>query len=172
MASLATAQPMRCLLWRHASKKEKGDQTTLAVTLMLRVLGYIVSEPRGENARYDLIIDDGNELKRVQCKTGRLRNGAVHFATCSSYGHHRNPATARRDYVGQVDLFAVYCYVTSTVYLIPTDNLPNRNACALRVDPPRNNQRDRVRFASDYEAGRIAITAGLRATSGGSAPCA
>ena len=37
--------------------------------------GYAVSKPFGENQRYDLVIDDGETLARVQVKTGRLRNG-------------------------------------------------------------------------------------------------
>ena len=57
--------------------------------------------------RYDLVIDDGEALARVQCKTGRLRGGAIVFAVTSTYGHHRNPATARRTYNGEIDFFAV-----------------------------------------------------------------
>jgi len=62
--------------------KDIGD-TTLAVTLALREAGYAIYMPFGENTRVDLVIDDGNELARVQCKTGRLRGGAVRFRTCS-----------------------------------------------------------------------------------------
>ena len=40
-----------------------------------------------------------------------------------------------------------------------------KSAAYLRVDPPRNNQLKRVRFATDYEVGRVAIE-GLRASSG------
>jgi len=55
--------------------KAKGDRTTLAVMLGLHEAGFAVSVPFGENTRYDLIIDDGTLLARVQCKTGRLRLG-------------------------------------------------------------------------------------------------
>ncbi len=77
--------------------KDKGDRTTLAVMLALRECGYAVLVPFGENTRYDLVIDDGQDLARVQCKTGRLRKGAVIFAVCSCYGHHMRPGEARRD---------------------------------------------------------------------------
>ena len=49
--------------------KDVGDRTTLAVMLALRCLGYQVSVPFGENSRYDLVVDDGRRLQRVQCKT-------------------------------------------------------------------------------------------------------
>ena|SRR5712691_11276370 len=148
--------------------KDIGDKTTLAVILALRALGFVVSEPFGENARYDLVVDDGERLARIQCKTGRLRLGAVRFATCSSYGHHRNPAESRRTYDGQIDYFAVYCPETTRVYLVPVADVPNQSAAMLRVDPARNSQRKRIHEASAYEVGTVTFvpTAKLRATAG------
>jgi len=113
--------------------KDVGDRTTLAVMLALREAGYAISVPFGENTRYDLVIDDGNGLSRVQCKTGRLRDGAVRFPTCSTYGHHLRPSTARRDYIGEVDCFAVHCPETDGVYLIPIEAVSTRTRAALRV---------------------------------------
>jgi hypothetical protein len=135
--------------------KDIGDRTTLAVMLALREFGYAISVPFGENTRYDLIVDDGERLLRVQCKTGRLRMGAVRFATCSTYGHHRNPGQSRRDYRGQVDLFAVYCPETGGIYVIPIADLNTRSSAMLRVDPPRNCQRKRIKFAWDYLIGMV-----------------
>jgi hypothetical protein len=115
--------------------------------------------PFGKNTRYDLVIDDGKRLARVQCKTGRLREGAVRFKTSSSYAHHANPRFTHRDYLQEVDFFAVYCAATSGAYLIPIDEIPLRHLAALRVQPARNNQRRRIRLASDYEIARVGIAA-------------
>ena len=100
--------------------------------------------------RYDLVLDDGAQLVRLQCKTGRMRLGAVEFATASSYAHHPNEKPTQRHYRGQVDAFAVYCRETGGVYLIPIEELPLDRAY-LRVSAPLNGQRKRVRFAKDYE---------------------
>jgi hypothetical protein len=121
--------------------------------------------PFGENTRCDMVVEIDGELMRVQCKTGRLRDGAVLFSLCSNYGHHRNPQTRHRTYHGQVDYFAVYCYDTEGVYLVPIEDLPGSRQAHLRVDPPRNNQRLSVRFAAPYEIARVA-TEGLRVPSG------
>jgi len=139
--------------------KAIGDRTTLAVMQALQTTGYAVSVPFGENVRYDLVIDDGETLRRVQCKTGRLREGAIRFATCSCYGHHLRPSESRRDYHGQVDCFAVHCPETDGVYLIPIEDLPVRVQAALRVDPSRNGQRKYIRFAATYEIGRVSVRA-------------
>jgi hypothetical protein len=131
--------------------------------------GYAVAVPFGENVRYDLIVDDGERLSRVQCKTGRLRQGAVRFATCSCYGHHARPLDARRDYVGQIDFFAVHCPETLAVYLVPIEDVPVRAQAALRVEPSRNGQRRHIRPAADYEIAEVSTrpTRAPRATSGG-----
>ena len=138
--------------------KEIGDRSTLAAMLGLKAAGYAILVPFGENARYDLVIDDGEALARVQCKTGRLRGGAIVFAVTSTYGHHRNPATARRTYNGEIDYFAVYCPETSGVYLVPIDDVCTRASAALRVTPARNGQERRIRLAAEYEIARVPVT--------------
>jgi hypothetical protein len=143
--------------------KDKGDRTALAVMLALRAQGYAVLVPFGENTRYDLVIDDGDGLARVQCKTGRLRGGAVLFAVCSCYGHHMRPGESRRSYRGQVEFFGVHCPDTEMVYLVPIEDLDVRTSAALRVDPAKNAQRLKVRNAADYEIGRVTCSpVGLR----------
>src|SRR3712207_2918866 len=125
--------------------KAIGDRTTLVVMLALRVAGYDVAVPFGENTRYDLVIDDGNRLSRVQCKTGRIRDGAVTFKTCSSHPHHARPRLQSNNYAGQVEFFAVHCPPTAGVYLIPIGDVATKWEARLRLDPAKNSQRVRIR---------------------------
>ena len=134
---------------------EIGDRSTLAIIFALSSQGYGIYIPFGENTRIDLILERGPSLRRVQCKTGRYRDGAVEFATCSSYAHHPHPKIAKRDYVGEIDDFAVFCPDLGAVYLIPIEDLPTRTSATLRVGPPRNNQLNGVRFARAYEIAKI-----------------
>jgi hypothetical protein len=135
--------------------KDVGDRSTIAIMFALRLEGYAILVPFGENTRYDLVIDNGSRLRRVQCKTGRFKNGAVYFPTCSTYVHHKNPKVPRRDYEGQIDDFAVYCPELRAVYLIPIEDVPTRAQGSLRVAPPRNGQAKGVRLAAAYEVARI-----------------
>lgn len=137
--------------------KDIGDRTTLAVMLVLREAGFSTFVPFGENTRYDLVIDDGVKLERVQCKTGRLRQGAVRWSVCSNYFHHPHPRSTSRDYVGEIDYFGVYCPETGGVYLIPIGDLKIRRTGSLRVATPRNGQHKLIRFAKPYEIGRVTL---------------
>ncbi len=57
----------------------KGDETEAAILSRLMELGLSVSVPFGDSDRYDLVVDDGRCLYRVQCKTGSWVNGAIRF---------------------------------------------------------------------------------------------
>ena len=96
--------------------------------------------PFGENCRYDLVVDRTGELTRVQCKTGRLRHGAVRFSTASTYGHLQSPHDARRHYIGQIAAFAVYCPETDGVYLIPIGEVLSRSNAYLFQRVPKGRE--------------------------------
>lgn len=133
--------------------KAVGDASQAMVLARLVQIYPEVWIPFGENTRYDLVIDDGEKFIKVQCKTGRLKDGAIRFNTCSTTYHHpnnRGMVAYRHDYVGQVDMFGVYCPQTDGVYLVPIDDLGARQG-NLRILPPRNNQVKKVRWASEFE---------------------
>jgi hypothetical protein len=148
-----------------AHPKDIGDRSTLAIILALREHGFRVLLPFGENTRYDLAIERAGVFARVQCKTGRLIAGAVCFRTASSYYHHPRPKMPAKHYKGQVDYFAVFCPETGNVYLVPIDDLQPLTQASLRVEPTRNRQADRIRWAAEYALGRVTIE-GLRGPSG------
>jgi PD-(D/E)XK endonuclease len=141
--------------------KAIGDRSTLAIMLALQAADIPFFLPFGENTRCDLVIDRDGRLARVQCKTGRLRDGAVRFRACSSYAHHANPKTPSRHYLGEVDYFAVYCRETGGVYLVPIGVAQLRREGALRIAPTRNAQRQKIRWANQFEVGCVRTTPGL-----------
>jgi hypothetical protein len=152
--------------------KAIGDTSQLAIMLGLDHAGYAFFIPFGENTRYDIVIDEGYRLARVQCKTGRLKSGAVRFRACSSYAHHPNPKLLKRDYLGEIEYFGVYRRETEGVYLVPIEDVPVRREGALRVDPARNGQAHRVRLAANYQIARISLATapGRRRDRAGRAP--
>lgn len=132
---------------------ERGGLTEAVILTSLAKAGYTVLVPFGV-ARYDLAIDDRTDagIKTVQCKTGRLRNGSIIWATCS-----RHTLThVRTDYRGQVDYFAVWCpEFGEDTYLVPVDAVGTREGC-LRVVPVRKKiKEDRLRWADDFKIAKL-----------------
>lgn len=101
---------------------------------------------------YDLVIEERERFFRVQCKTGRLFRGAIWFRTCHFRARARETAWKRRvkTYEGAVDFFGVYCPDNGSVYFVPIEDVGSQTACWLRVDPPKNNQNKRIRWAREY----------------------
>jgi len=128
--------------------KTIGEISEMMVVARLAQKGFIISRPVGDNQRYDAIIDDGENLLKVQIKTGRImKNGSVIFNTCSSYVHRGGK---KKSYRGQIDFFGVYCPDNDKVYLIPINDVAKRKG-VLRIDEPKNNQVKNVRWAKTYE---------------------
>lgn len=125
----------------------KGHLSESKVLAAFIQAGFIVSLPFGGCAPYDFIIDVGARLLKVQVKTGRLRNGCVLFAAQRISGHsgvRRQPYAA-----GDFDLFAVYCPDNDRIYLLPM--LEGLAEGRLRVNKTGNNQRQKIRWADEFE---------------------
>jgi hypothetical protein len=126
--------------------KAIGDQSELEVAVSLARAGYIVSKPLGDSHRYDLIIDDGQLLSRVQVKTGKLTSGSIRVSCCSSHTHRGGAA---RSYRGEIEFIGVFCPQTGEVYLVPESDIVD-SFMHLRVAPTVNRQDRHIRWASRY----------------------
>jgi len=129
------------------NSKAKGEISEGHVIAHLLKLGYSVSMPFGDNQRYDLILDDGDRLWRVQVKTARYHRGCLVFSAASVNGF-----TGRKtSYRGQADLFLAYSPHTDKVYRVPVDDAGLREVW-LRVDQPGTSApKTTIRWAHDYE---------------------
>jgi hypothetical protein len=108
--------------------------------------GFHVLVPFGSGHSYDLVVDLGGPLLRVQCKTAWLiARGCLSF-NCRSTDHGRGP----QRYDGLADLFAVYLPPRDSVYLVPVNAIAGFQG-RLRLEPTRNNQQRGVRFAAEFE---------------------
>jgi PD-(D/E)XK endonuclease len=126
----------------------RGNAAEAAVLSALVSRGLGVSIPYGDGHPYDLVVDVGSAFLRVQCKRAWPVKGCVVFNSRST-DHGRGP----RSYRGLADIFGVYFPPTEAVYLVPIDAVADFEG-RLRLEPARNNQKRRVRFAVDYAVDR------------------
>ena len=125
-----------------------GQRTEAIILAELVKRGHSVLVPYGTNHRYDLVLEIGERFIRVQCKTGRLRAGVIHFNTVSV---RTNMTRAfKRPYHGEADLFLVHCPDTGRVYAVDVDEAAS-SLGSLRVAPAANGQAKGIRWAADHE---------------------
>jgi hypothetical protein len=128
---------------------KRGNEAEAKVLSALVERGFEVSVPFGSGQPYDLLVDLGRrDFLRVQCKRAWPLQGCVVF-NCRSTDHGRGP----QSYLGLADIFGVYFPPNATVYLVPLDSIAQFEG-RLRLRAPLNNQRRKIRLASDYEIDR------------------
>jgi hypothetical protein len=99
--------------------KELGDLGELAFVLAASAKGLAVSKPYGDCRRYDLIVDSGRRMVRVQVKSvHKSRSNCDYQVTCCSrsnrFGQGSVIYTKR-----EIDFVAVYLAALDIWYLIP-----------------------------------------------------
>jgi prevent-host-death family protein len=140
------------------SANQKGALAESEVVTAAVRLGIPVLKPVAEHGRYDLALEIGGRIYRVQCKWGAMDEAAkvvkVGLRTyCLTFsGERRSVYTA-----DEVDLVAVYCGGNDRCYLLPSSRIDGRTQIWLRLSPPGNSQRASINLAEHYEfAGAVA----------------
>ena len=138
--------------------KAVGDETEARALSELVACGYSVSVPFGDNDKYDLIVDDGTTLYKIQCKTGWSNKAETirfntHSQTTKDGNYHEHT------YHGSIDAFFVYYPVNGQFYWIDIDDATDQKMelrFEAEIDHPSIN------WALEYEfEGEIPRPGGL-----------
>jgi prevent-host-death family protein len=134
------------------TSNRKGAIAEMKIATAATELGIPVLQPMTEHGRYDLGMELGGRLLRVQCKFASFDEAAgvikvnLQCSWLSPHGYVRSAYTE-----DEIDLLAVYCGDLDRCYLLPCSLIAGRRAIYLRVSPSRNAQRACITLASDYE---------------------
>jgi len=98
------------------STKTRGELSQLTFLYRAAHQGLMVSEPYGDNLRYDAIVDNGHRLRRVQIKSSgkEISPGRYHVNCGRRLGLSAVPYTR-----GEVDLMAVHLHREDVMYILP-----------------------------------------------------
>jgi PD-(D/E)XK endonuclease len=132
------------------STDQKGAIAEAEIAAAAIKLGVGVYRPLMEGGRYDLILEVGSLLLRVQCKWAR-RHYDIVLVRCYSCRRTREGMIKRCYAASEVDVIAAYCQDIDRCFLLPSDLFDGRSAIQLRLAPARNNQRVGVNWAADFD---------------------
>ncbi|WP_254765861.1 group I intron-associated PD-(D/E)XK endonuclease [Salinilacihabitans rarus] len=129
------------------NSKDIGDETEAVIISHLVADGYSVAIPFGDNDRYDLVVDDEENLYRVQCKTAwRNKERTIRFNTHSQTT--KDGQYHERTYHEEIDGFLVRYPENDRLYWIGIDDATEQKMelrFEARIDHPSIN------WAADYE---------------------
>jgi len=129
-----------------AETKRKGDLGEAMVMAEVLRRGYKVAIPVGEDWRFDLIVQRGRKLERVQCKYVTSDGARVRIPCRSANGWSTHKYTPT-----DVDWIVAYDQTTKCCYFVPSSLLgEGRSLITLRLVPTKNGQSKRVLWAKDF----------------------
>jgi hypothetical protein len=134
---------------------QKGALAEAAIALEATRLGFVVLRPMTEGRRYDLVIDMGPRLLRVQCKWAR-RTGNVLVIKTSTQRLTPNGYVQTTYCTEEIDGIAAYCDELKRCFYLPIAMASGRRGFHLRLAPAANNQQMAINWASHHEFGAIA----------------
>jgi hypothetical protein len=125
----------------------KGNSSEAIVLAAYIQAGFLVSLPFGGGAAYDLLVDSGARLIKVQVKTGKLGCGCVMYQARRHRGSKYNTFSCYT--AGEVDVFTIWCPANQQLYVVPTaDSLTAE--VRLRIVDTQNFQEKKIKWAKNY----------------------
>jgi hypothetical protein len=125
--------------------RHKGDISEAKVLSVVKELGYNVLLPFAEGLKYDLAIDTGRDILRVQVKSMWKKNGCYVLQCCSSSNAVKYKEAYNQEnidgFIGHNSEDGYFCWV-------PVDDAPSKHM-RLRFQEP-NNTSPNINWASNY----------------------
>ena len=118
--------------------KNQGDNAELRFMLLNHELGYVISKPFGDNAKYDLIVDTGSDLERIQVKSTRrkeISSGMDCYNCLVCSGVDSKQQYTEKD----IDYIAIYVIPENAWYKIPIKEIKGKT---VKLYPHRTSQRN------------------------------
>lgn len=125
------------------SAKQIGDFSELFVATYFTKKGYFVSKPMTDTAPYDLVVDMGNRLIKVQVKyRNRTKENKIKvgFDDCPSHKLYKD---------GDFDYLVVQDGETNKLAMISWEEVRHLKSVTFTIDPPLKPNKN-IRHFDDY----------------------
>jgi hypothetical protein len=119
------------MLRNQRNSKKQGDVGLGIAIGWFAGKGYTVCVPLTDSQPYDLVVDNGDGLKRVQVKTVWNKRGRSYQTELRTRGGNRTGQGQSKDFdPNEVEFLFVYCD-NGKKYLIPTNEITANSILAI-----------------------------------------
>ena len=133
----------------------KGLTTELICMQKFIELGYIVSVPYGNNSRYDLLVDNGTTIWKIQCKTAKLNeNGSYTIQTCNKV----STTTQRRvKHYTKDEIDFIASVIQNQLVIIPVELIEKTASKVFRTELPKYGAKSNCNLIEDFTVEKYLI---------------
>lgn len=132
---------------------KKGLSTELHCLQDMTELGYQCLIPLGDSCKYDVAVDLGNKIVRIQCKHAHWSINTAQPQVAFEINTHRqsvNTHTISRYLYTANDIDYFYTWFEGQGYLVPIQEAIG-NTFRWRYEYPSSGQKQGIHIASDYK---------------------
>lgn len=119
--------------------KERGEWAELRFMTQAMFHGFRISKPWGDTSAYDVGVESGRRILRVQVKSTANRTGTGYLCQFKPNYHKKQDYTLQ-----QIDFFAAYVIPQDRWYIIPAKVILGvRRKYAIMLSPMQPRKKDR-----------------------------
>jgi len=128
----------------------KGQLAVSKAEIRAFELGFVPCRPLFDN-RYDMIVDDGEKLWRVQVKYANGKPSNTDGSVVVKLAYETRQRRCIYTYSDtEVDALVVYIPKIDRLCWFPCSVFVGKKVLCVRIEPPLNRQKSRIYLASDY----------------------
>lgn len=130
----------------------KGEIAQAKVEIRALEKGYIVSRPMIEGTRYDMIIDNGEKLSKIQIKYAGGKHSVSKGSAVVDFRKTSNNGKQNNGYFkNEVDAIIVYLPQVDKICYFPIEMLEGKTSLTIRYENSKNNQSKNIILVEDYK---------------------
>jgi PD-(D/E)XK endonuclease len=131
--------------WRGLTRKRRGEMAEAAFLHKASRLGFGVAKPWGDSDPYDLIVDSGRRLWRVQVKSA-YRAGEYGGYTFHAHGNENKKVYSLKE----IDVLVAYVVPEDLWYVVPVSVF--RKIKSMKLFPVSRRRRSKFEvYREDWE---------------------
>ena len=133
----------------------KGLTTELIITQKFIELGFIVSIPYGNNSRYDLLVDTGDNIWKIQCKSSKLNENDSYIVNVSNGVY--TATTHKTKHYTKEEIDFIVTVIEDQLVVIPVEMIENSKSKIFRTKLPKYGPKSSCNLIQDYTVEKYLI---------------
>ena len=127
---------------------QKGISTELRSLLYFTNKGYLCSIPYGNVGRYDLLVDTGKKIVRIQCKSAHKNDNGSYTVNTSNTAMKAN-GNVRKFYTkDEIDF--IITFIEDQAVFIPVEMIEKSQSKIFRTELPKYGAKSNCNLIQDY----------------------
>lgn len=137
----------------HNEQQQKGILTELKCIEKFIELGFSVSIPYGNADRYDLLVDTGKKIFRVQVKTAKLQeNGSYNVSTVTSVA---TPSARYKKHYDETQIDLLVTVIRDQLVFMTPAFVAKSTGRVFRTELPKYGSKSNCNLIEDFSFEKV-----------------